>query len=228
MTTVTQRPPRASASETLAIIQAMLARQAARPVQRPDAENLTDDGNLVVGRYDPAGRWTVKPVRGGVPDAPVERHRPGCAAPTYRCNCPPVDVAAFQAATVGLKMTGTQAPKATMSRAELHPIDGSRIVQASDQKMAHRTELLDPSTTLTPLSTLLDDLGLDPKPDGTQPERPTSVATGPTDPHVACRKQRDAALLARDRAVAKLKKANERIAELEAQLAQMAQPKRKR
>ena len=213
---------RASPDDTLAYLRALAARQAQATVEEADAENLT---RAVPRAWDAQARTYVKPVRGGVPDAPVERHRPGCAAPTYRCLCGPVDVERFQAQTVGLKMRGASPAKPSMPRGELRTMQGSTgtLPKPARPIMDERDPvlMLDALPDFEPLPALTYRYA-----DGTERTPPTSKVSVPVDTHKLC-KQEQAKLHTRTvRAEHKLARAQARIAQLEGQLAALKAKKR--
>jgi hypothetical protein len=195
------------------------AMERVRTMSKSLPENLADEPEDPARSPDPTGRWTVKPVRGYVPDAPIDwcLHFPRHKA-HERCDSPPVDVAKFQAKTIGLKMRGSSAPRPTMSRGDLRTTDGSTGTALGSKHVD------DPELTLPPLQ-------LDPLPVmATTYSFPTNSAKPEvvTDDHILCRKERDKLHTRTIRAEHKLVKAEAEIERLKAELEKLARPKRTR
>jgi hypothetical protein len=163
--------------------------------------------------WDHCGRWTVKPVRGGVPDAPVAqcKHFPQCPK-GQPCNSPPVDVAAFQAKTIGLKMRGSAPPAKTMERGSLRSMHGS---EGSLPRPAR--PILEPRDPTTTLDELPQFEALPPLSTTYVGHTTSAKLAPPVDSHKLCQLEQSKLHTRTVRAEHKLARALARIAALEAE-----------
>jgi hypothetical protein len=162
-------------------------------------------------------RLGVKPVRGGVRDAPIVIHerKPGGCPEGIACSCGPVNVAKFHEDWRGTRSKGISQQPKLKARGDLRTTDGSTGT-ALGSKLVD-----DPELTLPPLQ-------LDPLPvQATTYSFPIDSArpTVATDPHALCRADQSKLHTRAIRAEYKLVKAEAEIARLKAELAAQAQPK---
>lgn len=134
--------------DVFAILRASRARREAPPAPLPDVHAI----------YDPCARLTVKPLAGGIPDAPVVqhsrdaysnvrtcKHRSKCACettymPTHRdthglCLCPPVDVESFHNERVGIRVKCISAARKLMAKPRA--LAGNMAATANLQSRTH-------------------------------------------------------------------------------------------
>lgn len=189
------------------------AMAALRAINGPPPVDEAESGNLP----EMTPRLGVKPVRGGIRDAPIVQHVGFGACPAGEpCGCPPVNVAAFHARWEGTKSRGFNPQPKTKSKADLRskrPTDeGQRVGTVMG---VPKQVFVDDGLTLPPLP----DLAMD------KPALPTSAKADAVDVHALCRTEQGKLHTRTIRAEYKLAKAQAEIERLKAQLAAQAAPK---
>lgn len=191
------------------------------------------DGEISDGApTDPTGRYGVKPLRGGTPEAPIVRHVGfgACCDPArpWECRCPPVRTEGHAESVQGVRARGLTSPRPTMPRGELrsvavqHPAVGARLNVAGGDATSLDGPPLAEDLKLAPLPRL------EPLPEDVTRRAPTSARPdGPVSEvalHDTCRKERDKLSIKVIRAEHSLKKATEEIARLRTELAALREP----
>jgi len=182
---------------------------------------------------DPTARLTVKPLRGGSPEAPLVKHAAwgeclGTKEQPWLCRCGPVRTEGHAERVAGIRVRGLGGNRPTMPRGELrsvqvqYPEVGARLDTYSHSEVSlyeglkNPEELrLEPLPKLEPLPPVAD------YHTSAQPGRVTEVAT-----HTLCKAEQNRLHTRAVRAEYKLTRAQAEIERLKAELAKLQAPAR--